>query len=80
MSRSPGRSPARAASTPVDFKTIFWVVVGMTAVAAATVILVLQPAAAQMESLKMAVHAFMGVVEAGFGGVLGLMVGKGHAK
>ncbi len=81
MSRSPARTPMRTAGATVDFKTIFWVVVGMTGIAAVLAfVLVLRPPEAQTDALKMAVNTFMGVVEAGFGGVLGLMVGKGHAK
>jgi hypothetical protein len=61
----------------VGFKTIFWTVVAMTAAAFfGNLYLTTRPVKEQTDLLKEMVHALDGIMKTGFGGILGLLVGK----
>ena len=71
------KSPPPDGLVPVGFKTVFWVVVSLTAASMfANFYLAINPPEIQTEAFKKVVDACDSTWKAGFGAILGLLGGK----
>jgi hypothetical protein len=65
------------AELPISFKTIFWVVVGLTVLSLGTaVFLAMRPLEQQHEAVRDLIKTCDTTWKMGFGGILGLLGGK----